>query len=693
MPSRQDPIAPSLVTASNGTPELARFFEDLEFLFDNCLIQSDAAKKKHTMRYLDTPTARLWRGLEPSYMAGSYEEWKAAIHALYPGTSEDRRYSFRDLHALVDHWYRHGISNLRNLGEFYRQFLAVSSFLVLKQRISAGERDRVFQSAFNAKQWTQIHERLIITDVNHHPEDPWPISSVFTAAQYILYDTAPSILHAFQPSHAEPSTTPTPVTISKPQPFEIPYAHAPDAPPSPKSSINDTKPVTLENKAIFDVFQQILMCLEQIRPQDHQRRAIECYFCSTTGHRIREWPQVELSIRAGKCMRNAEERIVLPSGARVPNHVPGKNLRDRIDECYRCDASNHATGLAAAKQALGTMLYETHGTSTPNSMTTAFDVDQQIHPLEQQLRRIWSHEFHNDVPALVSIAAPCKPALSYVHELHQPAPVGSFSQPFPLPQSAESNTTSTPVNLARAAAVPKPAVPVPPFIRLQTQTHNQRQRRTTLIIAPAPDVSAGEPCRLPPAESKTTPVIPAAQCPIEGTTTTPPARTPAVSPVTPEAAAAMSTTIAATFNTAKSAYRTIAATAPSTPARIRQSPPPGFTLEEFTGTTTQAPTMPPSSKSAPVSHPPPFFATPPFVPAAPSEEHAATPPRPPASFIMPKPVDLAARCIDKPARVKTTNRFIRAPSRTCQPSTRATNTLKPVKQARCTTSPTRPAPP
>ncbi|KAG5634019.1 hypothetical protein H0H81_003873 [Sphagnurus paluster] len=294
MPSRQDPTAPTLVTTSNGIPELARYFEDLEFLFEDCLVRTDTAKKRYATRYLDTPTARLWQGLEPTYTAGSFADWKAAIHALYPGTSEDRRYSFRDLHALVDHWYRHGISNLRNLGEFYRQFLAVSSFLVLKQRISAGERDRVFQSAFNAKQWTQIHERLIITDVNHHPEDPWPISSVFTAAQYILYDTAPSILHAFQPSHAEPSTTPTPVTISKPQPFEIPYAHAPDAPPSPKSSINDTKPVTLENKAIFNVFQQILTRLEQIRPQDHQRTGSTNAIAATlaTAQRVSQPPSM-----------------------------------------------------------------------------------------------------------------------------------------------------------------------------------------------------------------------------------------------------------------------------------------------------------------------------------------------------------------------------------------------------------------
>ncbi|KAG5633550.1 hypothetical protein H0H81_006919 [Sphagnurus paluster] len=106
------------------------------------------------------------------------------------------------------------------------------------------------------------------------------------------------------------------------------------------------------------------------------------------------------------------------------------------------------------------------------------------------------------------------------------------------------------------------------------------------------------------------------------------------------------------------------------------------TTEATTPATTQAPTTPPSSKSAPVSHPPPFFATPLFVPAASSKEHAATPPRPPASFITPKPVDPAARCIDELARVKTTNQFIHAPSQTCQPSARATNMFKPVKQAR-----------
>ncbi|KAG5634018.1 hypothetical protein H0H81_003872 [Sphagnurus paluster] len=243
------------------------------------------------------------------------------------------------------------------------------------------------------------------------------------------------------------------------------------------------------------------------------------------------------------------------------------------------------------------MLYETHGTSTPNSTTTAFDVDQQIHPLEQQLRRIWGHELHNDVPALVSIAAPCKPA-SYVHELHQPAPVGSFSQPFPLPQSAKSNTTSTPVNLARAAAVPKPTVPVP---------RQEIRPPPAVSIHPPPDSRPSTPAQ--PTTLRTPPIDPAYTV---GCRTPVPA-TPALTPITPSFL-----------------YSPVS---PS-PSDISKPTPFAPSPDHFT---VQAPTKPPSFKSAPVGHLPPFFAAPLSAPAASSEEHAATHPRPPASSSTPAP--------------------------------------------------------
>ncbi|KAG5649545.1 hypothetical protein H0H81_003151 [Sphagnurus paluster] len=456
MPPHQDPTTPMLVTASNGIPELARYFEDLDFLFEDCLIQSDAAKKRHTARYLDTPTARLWQGLEPSYTAGSYEQWKTAIHALYPGTLEDRRYSIRDLEALVNQWSEHGIASLLQLSEFYRQFIAVSSLLVSKQRLSTGERDRAFQTAFDRQQWTKIHERLMITDVNHHPEDPWPVPSIYAAAQYILFETTPSILHTFRPPPSAPLTTPAPPTIPQPQPSKpVEAPHASSAPQVQDPAEGEMQPVTPKEEVVLQVFHQILTRLEQLQPRGHKIREIECYFCSETGHRIQECPQVEPSIQAGKCRRDAAHRIVLPSGARIPNHVPGNNLREKIDECYRRSAENRRIGHTPVNDTFGTFLYTDRCPRTPSSKATAFD--EQIR-FREQLRRLRAH----DVPAPTSIATPFEP--SRFHEPNASAPVSTFHTSIsPWPTPTKSNITPT------ATSLPPPTSS-PPTLQQTTTT-------------------------------------------------------------------------------------------------------------------------------------------------------------------------------------------------------------------------------
>ncbi|KAG5648641.1 hypothetical protein H0H81_006928, partial [Sphagnurus paluster] len=290
-------------------------------------------------------------------------------------------------------------------------------------RLSDGERDRIFRLAFDELQWTKIHDRLNIKNVDHHPDDPWPISSVFSAAQYILYDTAPSILHTFQPSHAASSTAPAPIT-------KVPHAqssqpsqtmHAPNAYiPEPRPI--DTKPLPPKDEGIFQVFQQLLTHLKQLQLQsDHERHKTQCYFCSEIGHRLQDCPQVEPSIQMGKCRRNNEERIILPSGACVPNSVPGQNLRERIDECYRRNASNHATSPGAAKQTIGTMLYENRSPCTSSSTTAAFELNQELNFLEQELRRFGTHEPANDTPVLISIAAPHERAPLHFHKSHTSA--------------------------------------------------------------------------------------------------------------------------------------------------------------------------------------------------------------------------------------------------------------------------------
>ncbi|KAG5649219.1 hypothetical protein H0H81_005367, partial [Sphagnurus paluster] len=92
MPFHSQNSAPTLVTGSNGVPELTRFFTDVEYLFEDCQINADADKKRHILRYLELQDSWLWESL-PTFAAGTYAAWKNEVWALYSGTSEERRYS------------------------------------------------------------------------------------------------------------------------------------------------------------------------------------------------------------------------------------------------------------------------------------------------------------------------------------------------------------------------------------------------------------------------------------------------------------------------------------------------------------------------------------------------------------------------------------------------------------------------
>lgn len=58
-------------------------------------------------------------------------------------------------------------------------------------------------------------------------------------------------------------------------------------------------------------------------------------------------------IRAGLCKRNAENRVVLPSGAYVPKEIQGRLLSERIEEWHRRNPNQVATAtlLNTIKQA------------------------------------------------------------------------------------------------------------------------------------------------------------------------------------------------------------------------------------------------------------------------------------------------------------------------------------------------------
>ncbi|KAG5633879.1 hypothetical protein H0H81_004621, partial [Sphagnurus paluster] len=110
-------------------------------------------------------------------------------------------------------------------------------------------------------------------------------------------------------------------------------------------------------------------------------------------------------------------------------------------------------------------------------------------------------------PAISSTTDAIRPASFITHKSAESAAVSTtapvYSPPADQPVvAAPSRARPAAEALSIAAFAPVPTTPTPLIPTAPAAA------RTALIVAPAPDVSAGEPCRLPPAESKTTPATP-----------------------------------------------------------------------------------------------------------------------------------------------------------------------------------------
>jgi len=119
------------------------------------------------------------------------------------------------------------------------------------------------------------------------------------------------------------------------------------------SSTPDSKFVKTEDLSnIFSKFSKelitALVTQQCARPSNSNstQRSVNCNFCGKK-HFIRECEIVEEYIRAGKCRRNIEGKVVLPSGAFVPREIPGTLLHERVDEWHRRNPNQLAAPTSA----------------------------------------------------------------------------------------------------------------------------------------------------------------------------------------------------------------------------------------------------------------------------------------------------------------------------------------------------------
>jgi hypothetical protein len=190
MPGRSHSSAPKFDPAVPR--ELRRYFNDLELLFTHCSITTDEAKKLHTTRYTDYDTAEQWELLtEYTDATKSYQDFKNAVSALYHGADPDRKWLVSDVETLIAKTNASGIYDLDDLGNYYRKYLAITTFLCSKNRLSETERCRKFVLGFQDELWEKIKKRLELKHPDQHPDDPYTLINIEAAAKYVLHSATP----------------------------------------------------------------------------------------------------------------------------------------------------------------------------------------------------------------------------------------------------------------------------------------------------------------------------------------------------------------------------------------------------------------------------------------------------------------------------------------------------------------------
>ncbi|KAG5640348.1 hypothetical protein DXG03_009137 [Asterophora parasitica] len=197
----------ALVFNGKAVRELGWYFSDLELLFTDCGITDEAEKKAYGCCYLNINDHTLWKSID-SYTTNSYDDWKAKIFELHPGSEENAQFNQTDLDLLLTTTRTTGICSLSKLGEFHRTYLNISNFLVSKGIIADLEQYKAFCSIFSPAMWTQIQSRLNIVKPNHAVGTPYTIMEILSAATFYFKQASAISTDAI-------ATTPGPQVKSK----------------------------------------------------------------------------------------------------------------------------------------------------------------------------------------------------------------------------------------------------------------------------------------------------------------------------------------------------------------------------------------------------------------------------------------------------------------------------------------------
>ena len=492
MPARGDRSAPHF--DPQQPRELRRFFADLDFAFTRAGVADRTAQKKHACRYVDVDTADLWESIGQFTDATvTYEEFVKAVHALYPGSEEERKWSVADMDKLVGERSRLGILSLADLGDYYRHFYTITTFLRSKTRLSEAEQSRAFVRGFQPELWIRISQRLQLKLPDHFPDDPYTLDAIHEAARYVLHGTPSNLLAPTQPTPAANSSLTRANNEVKTEDLAAILERITESFVKALTASTAANNSGSQGSSSFS------------RPPRSDPSS-GCNYCGGP-HFIRDCNQVAEDTKSGLCKRNIEGRVTLPSGAFVPREIPGKYLKERIEEWHRRNPGQLAAsqmlynvlsnGISDRVEPTRTMettqitvaTRETHPDLFPQSPAPVMQLsaDDRIASLERELFQLRGRKFEPQVRTRAQheadkgkqrrerSASPAdrEPSVEIEEEPVRPAKKKAMQPEVVIPVQRKAAQPEP----ERSANVPQPEPPVHPFAEARDATYAVPQNR------------------------------------------------------------------------------------------------------------------------------------------------------------------------------------------------------------------------
>ena len=332
---------------------LARYFDDLEALFDKHSVPNDAAtqaaRKTFAVRYLPRVIEASWRTIDEFRDATkTYGQFKTAVFGFYPGASATPEFTIEDLQDLVDKRVATGpVRDLNEYSNFYMELRPVAIYLLDQNRINHIEANKALARALGPAHRDAVKARLQTDVPNRSANTPYTFAQFHKAATYVLQHRNDDFDDIWDGSRA---TKGGPAPLATPAPVR--------ATPVADTGIS----IKQEDAAVFAnlLSKQFASALSSVLPKASgsnvtfpdrsnartppatfggPRREFpprsatprrDCFYCGNEGCETKRCPEAKDDIDAGKIKRE-NGLLVMFDGSPIPYQIKANTLREKVN--------------------------------------------------------------------------------------------------------------------------------------------------------------------------------------------------------------------------------------------------------------------------------------------------------------------------------------------------------------------------